>query len=236
VLYNGTPPAPRQLQIPLRIGYFRGGRQSFTDELRERRRLQDHGVPDESLIVSDDGGIANVVIWLRSRDVRTGTHRGPLPPETLRAVDGRFEPHVLVFWIKSPLSLINESQAGVNFGLQGQGHNRVVVAGQSAEIELKRSAASPTRVVNNIQPWYSAYILPLSHPYFAVTGTDGRFELKNLLLGEWEFAIWHERVGWLKTDRFPTGRFKWKVEAGENNVGELLVEPHTLAERSTSVR
>jgi hypothetical protein len=232
VLYDGTPPAPGELQIPLRIGYFRDGRQKFSDELPERRQVQARGVPDESIIVGKGGGIANVIVWLRSRDVRTGPHRGPVPRARLRAVDGRFEPHVLAVWIKSPLVLSNESTAAINFNLQGQAQNRVVAAGQNIEISLKKPDAAPTRVRSNIQPWYSAYILPLSHPYSAVTGSDGRFEIKNVLIGEWEFAIWHERSGWLRTDQFPSGRFKLRIAPGENNFGDLLVDPQTLAERT----
>ncbi len=228
VLYDGTPPQPRLLRIPLRIGYFRDGRQVFSDELPERRRLKDRGVPDESLIVGKDGGIANVIVWLRSKDVRTGPHRDPLPPATLRAVDGRFEPHVLAFWVKAPLQWINESGHGINFHWQAHGHNRIVNDGQFVEINVKKPVGLPTRVTSNIHPWYSAYILTLAHPYFAVTGNDGRFEIKNLLLGEWEFAIWHERSGWLETDRFPSGRFAWKVQPGENALGDLLVDPSTL--------
>ena len=74
VLYDGTPPEPRNLRIPLTKSYFRDGRQVETEELPERRRIKDAGVPDESLIVGDDHGLANVIIWVRSKDVPAPPH------------------------------------------------------------------------------------------------------------------------------------------------------------------
>ena len=47
-------------------------------------------------------------------------------------------------------------------------------------------------VVCNIHPWMKAYILSLDHPYMAVTGEDGTFEIKNMPAGQHEFQFWHE--------------------------------------------
>jgi hypothetical protein len=35
----------------------------------------------------------------------------------------------------------------------------------------------------------------LDHPYFAVTGTDGGFALRDVPPGEYTVAVWHERLG-----------------------------------------
>ena len=232
VLYHGTPPEQRQLRIPLRVGYWREGRQVFTEELPERRQIQERGVPDESLVVGRDGGVANVVVWVRSKNVPPPPYRES-GPAVMRAVDGRFAPHVLAFWIAAPLKLINESGHSINFNWRGPSiaQNRVLSEGQSIDIKVKKPASIPSQVTSNIHPWYNAHILPVAHPYFAVTNTDGRFEIKNMPPGEWEFAIWHERTGWLENDRFPTGRFTWIVRPSENALGDLLVDPTTFAEQ-----
>jgi len=51
------------------------------------------------------------------------------------------------------------------------------------------------KVKCNIHSWMRTYIGVLNHPYFAVTGTDGAFELKNLPAGDYSLAIWHENLG-----------------------------------------
>jgi hypothetical protein len=103
-----------------------------------------------------------------------------------------------------------------------------------------RAARTPTQVTSSVHPWFSAWIFPLDHDYFAVTGPDGRFEIKDLPLGRWEFSIWHERAGRLKTNRFPisrfpAGRFTWQVTPGNNDLGDMKVPPAVFDRMRESV-
>lgn len=47
----------------------------------------------------------------------------------------------------------------------------------------------------NVHSWMRAYIGVVDHPYFAVTGPDGSFELKNVPPGNYTVAVWHEELG-----------------------------------------
>jgi hypothetical protein len=51
------------------------------------------------------------------------------------------------------------------------------------------------KVKCNIHSWMRTFIGVVSHPYFAVTGPDGSFELKNLPPGDDSLATWHETLG-----------------------------------------
>lgn len=47
----------------------------------------------------------------------------------------------------------------------------------------------------NVHPWMKAWVAVLDHPYFAVTGEDGAFELRGLPPGEYTLEVWHEKLG-----------------------------------------
>ncbi len=47
----------------------------------------------------------------------------------------------------------------------------------------------------NVHPWMTAYVGVLDHPYFAVTGPDGKFTIPHLPPGTYTLEAWHETLG-----------------------------------------
>ena len=47
----------------------------------------------------------------------------------------------------------------------------------------------------DVHPWMRAYISVSGHPFFAVTGEDGAFELSNLPAGDYEVEALHPTLG-----------------------------------------
>jgi hypothetical protein len=47
----------------------------------------------------------------------------------------------------------------------------------------------------NIHGWMHAYIGVLDHPYFTVTGEDGKFTIANLPPGTYTLAVWTQTLG-----------------------------------------
>ncbi len=43
--------------------------------------------------------------------------------------------------------------------------------------------------------WMASYVHVLDHPYYAVTGDDGSFEIKDLPAGTYTVEVWHEKLG-----------------------------------------
>ena len=50
------------------------------------------------------------------------------------------------------------------------------------------------RVKCDVHPWMNSYVAVMTHPYFAVTGTDGTFKIDNVPDGTYEIEAWHERL------------------------------------------
>jgi hypothetical protein len=43
--------------------------------------------------------------------------------------------------------------------------------------------------------WMHAWIMELNHPYYATTGADGHFSIKDVPPGTYTLAVWHEVAG-----------------------------------------
>ncbi|MGH9576580.1 MAG: carboxypeptidase regulatory-like domain-containing protein, partial [Terriglobales bacterium] len=69
----------------------------------------------------------------------------------------------------------------------------------------------------NIHPWMRSYVHVMKHPFFAVTGTDGSFEIKGLPPGDYTLAVWQEKFG--------TQEQKVTVAAKESKAIEFSFSP-----------
>ena len=47
----------------------------------------------------------------------------------------------------------------------------------------------------DVHPWMTAYVAAFTHPFFSVTGADGKFTISGLDPGTYEITAWHERMG-----------------------------------------
>lgn len=45
----------------------------------------------------------------------------------------------------------------------------------------------------DIHPWARAWVGVLDHPFFAVTGADGRYGIRGLPPGRYTLEVWHEK-------------------------------------------
>ncbi len=78
----------------------------------------------------------------------------------------------------------------------------------------------PMQVKCDIHAWMKAYWLVLDHPYMAITDKNGKFNIEKIPEGEYEFRVWHERIGYLDTSKDDQGKYKWNVQSdGGNWVG-----------------
>jgi hypothetical protein len=65
-------------------------------------------------------------------------------------------------------------------------------------MRLSKTFSAPEVMVRfkcDVHGWMAAYVGVMSHPFFAVTDADGRYEIKGLPPGDYTVAIWHEKLG-----------------------------------------
>jgi hypothetical protein len=52
----------------------------------------------------------------------------------------------------------------------------------------------------DVHPWMTGYVGVSAHPFFAVTGEDGKFEIPKVPAGKYTLEAWHERFGTTSQD------------------------------------
>ncbi len=185
-------------------------------------------VKDESLVVSDNGGVANVLIYVISQSIPTHpSYQATNSDKVLLDVQPwRFVPHVTTCRLSQAVILRNSTVHSQNFRIEPPGDMLInPLAPPECSIEHKFTVpqSTPVPVHNDIVPWMRAYLLPLDHPYVAVSQADGSFSIPNLPVGNWEFQVWHETPGLFNSQPWPKGRFTTTIKPGENNLGTIAV-------------
>jgi len=203
-----------------------------------------HDLVDETIVVGENGGLANVFIYLyvkkgKSVDIHPDLEK---PGDTI-VLDNkgcRFEPHALVVRTGQTLEIRN-SDPGIGHNTNAQTlmknpkFNEQVSNDSPLVKVFKKTEARPAEVACNVHPWMKSYVLVRDNPYMVVTGEDGSFEIKNIPAGKHEFAFWHEGAGNLRklklggsvTSR--KGRAKLEIPAGETlDLGDVKISAKVL--------
>lgn len=198
-----------------------------------------HQVVDETLLVSDDGGLANVVVFVNTKGVKVNPeYESSAKDKVVLDNHGcRFEPHILPLRVSQPLEIKNSDPFSHNSNLAPIGEdpkNPLLSTDTSFDYKFRKQQKVPVPVSCNIHPWMKAHVVVKDHPYVAVSAKDGTFEIKDLPAEELEFIVWHENQGYLsaKSD-WKKGAFKMKIKKGDNNnLGEIKVDPKLVAPKS----
>lgn len=183
-----------------------------------------HNLINEELLVGPDGGIENVVIYVRSKDVKIHPDVAKFAQSKPKCDNNgcRFQPHILGVLVSQTCELHNSDSVAHNVNCQPLGDagiNPLIPPMGTIEHKFGRAQTIPTPITCNIHPWMKGYILPRDNPYFAITKPDGTFEIANLPSGELEFQAWHEKKGYLTIDGWDKGRFKHVIQPGDNSLG-----------------
>lgn len=174
-----------------------------TDEARKKYEASLVEIEDESLQVDAENGLANAFVFLAKTPSDWQPTKTDLQPITFEIKDYRFEPRAAIIPVGQDVRLNHSGAAADNFSFQplkNDAQNRLVREG--TEITLERPFMSPEKrpiqAKSDMNPWKMTFLLPLDHPFAAVTDTQGRFSILGLPAGTHTFLIWHERTGWLE--------------------------------------
>jgi hypothetical protein len=194
VSFQGTPPAPEKVKVA-------------ADP--KCQSLHPQGLEKQSVQVKD-GGLAHVFVWVKNAPA------GSAPPTEAALLDQQgcmYHPHVVGVQTGQPIKIRNSDETLHNI------HPRPTV-NQEFNIGQPRKGMESVKTFDkqeimipvgcDVHPWMRSYISVVSHPYFAVTGDDGTYEIKGLPAGEYEVESFHEKL--------KTQTHKVTVKDGDNKL------------------
>ena len=164
-------------------------------------------VSNDTLVVNKDNkGIQHIFIYLKS--ISSSQIHPELKASKKKEVEFdqkgcQFTPHSLL--VRTDQQVVVKSGDNVphnthSIPIFNKGENFIVAANDRVGIKMPKFTIKerlPIEVKCDIHGWMSARWLILDHPYAAITDKDGKFTISKLPAGEYEFIVWHERVGYI---------------------------------------
>jgi len=154
------------------------------------------GVNNDDVVAGSEGGLENVVVFV-SQGLPAGGFNAPAEPAHIEQKGCMYEPHVVAVQENQKLRVVNEDATLHNIHplpSNNREWNKAEPPGSTIEETFPREeVAIPVKC--NVHPWMRSYIAVFRHPFFAVSGKNGAFELKNLPPGNYTIEAWHEKLG-----------------------------------------
>lgn len=150
----------------------------------------------QEVVADTKGDLENVIVFV-SDGLGDRTFEVPSQPAVVEQKGCLYAPHVMAVRANQPLEIVNDDATSHNIHptpANNREWNKAEPPGTKVEEAFAREeVAIPVRC--NVHPWMKGYIAVFKHPYFAVTGKEGSFELSNLPPGTYTIKAWHEKLG-----------------------------------------
>lgn len=149
---------------------------------------------NERYLFGENDTLVNVFVWV-SKGLEGKSFPTPAASAKIDQVGCLYVPHVSGAVVNQELQILNSDNTlhnvKMNSANNGSFNEGMPVKGMVINKKLaKPEIGIPFKC--DVHPWMGAYLHVVEHPFFAVTGQDGTFEIKGLPAGEYEISVWHE--------------------------------------------
>ena len=151
----------------------------------------------QPIIVGSGGALKNAVIYLK--DIKKGKEAKPALLD-LNQKDCVYVPHVQAAVKGSKVKLQSRDEILHNVHGKMKQAGRMIfnvgLPGTATVVNKKLRRPGLAEITCDAgHTWMLAYIHVFEHPYFAVTGDDGSFEIGDVPAGTYDVVVWHEKLG-----------------------------------------
>jgi plastocyanin len=155
-------------------------------------------VPGEALVLGNGNTMGNIMVWV-SKGLAPGK-KFPVPsaPAVLDQKGCQYVPHVMGIMVGQQYRILNSD--GVLHNVHtlpkiNRGFNKPMPPTMKETTTTFDKEEAIFNIKCDVHPWMNAYVSVFTHPFFSVTGKDGKFTISGLDPGTYTLTAWHERLG-----------------------------------------
>jgi len=148
-------------------------------------------------VEASNGDLENVFVYVKEG---LGNRTFDIPKEAIKLDQSgcKYHPHVLGVMAGQDVSIVNSDPTTHNIHPQPKDNREWNESQPPKSAPLDKNFAREEIMLPvkcNQHPWMKMYINVVKNPFYAVTGADGKFEIKGLPPGDYTLAFVHEKLG-----------------------------------------
>ena len=156
-------------------------------------------VMPQSIVLSERNTLGNIFVYVKSGLPKTN-FPVPTEPVVINQQGCMYTPHVIGVMAGQPVKILNPDGTlhNVHALSKAKANPEFNLAMPKFRTEITTVFKEPEfmfPIKCDVHPWMGAWVTVMAHPYFAVTGVDGKFTIPKLPPGTYEVEAWHEKLG-----------------------------------------
>jgi len=148
-------------------------------------------------VVATGGSLSNVFVYVKE-GLGTRTFEVPKEVVTLDQSGCKYHPHVIGVIAGQTIKIVNSDPTTHNIHPTPKDNREWNESQPPQAAPLEKNFAREEIMLPvkcNQHPWMRMFVNVTKSPFFAVTGPDGKFEIKGLPPGDYTIAFVHEKLG-----------------------------------------
>ena len=193
VIFEGKPPKPRPIN-------------TRSDDDHCENLYKDKPLYADGATIDSKGGFADIFVWIDNPPSRM--YAPPKTPRILSQEGCRYTTPVFGMMVGQTLEVQNNDDTTHNvrgFAKANRTFNFGQPPGLPPRTRVFKNPEFPIKIKCDVHSWMQSYGFVMEHPFFAVTGVDGSFEIANVPAGTYVLKAWHDKLGELEQEITVTG-------------------------------
>ena len=145
-------------------------------------------------VVVNGGGLADTMVYISNPPKKK--YKAPKTAVTLDQKGCRYLPKVFGIMRKQPLQIINSDPMLHNIHPTGKNSFNLAMPTQGMKLKKKfKKATVFTPIKCDVHPWMKSYAGVFKHPFFAVSDSNGKFNIDGVPDGTYNIVAKHPTLG-----------------------------------------